>query len=702
MAWTRKFRSTRGANRWTEPVLISVLLLSVLAVLVDGAASSRGYTSAAATDPNIRSAHSDQSLYVGTPGTVAAATDATGGGWTVNDAGAINAVGAAVSYGSASGIHLNHPVVGMAPTPDGDGYWLAASDGGIFSFGDSQFYGSTGSLRLNRPIVGMAATPSGHGYWLVASDGGIFSFGDAEFYGSAGGVHLNQPVVGMAVTPDGGGYWLVASDGGIFTYGDAQFYGSAGGIHLNQPVVGMAVTPDGDGYWLVASDGGIFTYGDAQFYGSAADQDGPDAVSLVTNGSGYAVVSEDGQWTEFGPTGGGAVSGTSTPSTPSGASCIHAPRPAGDGAPMPCVVGNALVDAAAGTPLRLVGVDASGTEDACIQDGGNSYGPSDSTEAGAIASWHANVVRVPLNEDCWLGINGAPAQYSGAPYQAMIEQWVSDLNRAGLVVILDLHWSAPGSEPATEQWPMADADHSINFWSQVAARFAGDPSVIFDLFNEPMIGQGAPSATDWACWLKGCLTSFAPCPSGGCAPVTYETAGMQELVDAVREAGADQPLMIGGLDWSGDPCGINDAGGNGGTCQWLANEPSDPDHQIVASFHTYNWTGCATVDCWDADVAPVAERFPVVAGEIGESDCSANFINTFMEWADDHDVSYLAWSWQPPGPQDPTSCVVGTNESGGSNNLNLLASWDGTPNAFAPEGGAFARHLSDLAAGGGP
>ena len=42
-------------------------------------------------------------------------------------------------------IHLNKPIVGMAPTPDGDGYWLVASDGGIFAFGDAQFYGSTGS-----------------------------------------------------------------------------------------------------------------------------------------------------------------------------------------------------------------------------------------------------------------------------------------------------------------------------------------------------------------------------------------------------------------------------------------------------------------------------------------------------------------------------------------------------------------------------
>jgi hypothetical protein len=73
-----------------------------------------------------------------------------------------------------------------------------ASDGGIFAFGDAGFYGSAGGLDLNRPIVGMASTPAGHGYWLVASDGGIFAFGDAGFYGSAGGLDLTAPTVAIS------------------------------------------------------------------------------------------------------------------------------------------------------------------------------------------------------------------------------------------------------------------------------------------------------------------------------------------------------------------------------------------------------------------------------------------------------------------------------------------------------------------------
>ena len=165
------------------------------------------------------------------------------------------------------------------------GYWLVASDGGIFTYGDAQFYGSTGSIHLNKPIVGMAPTPDGGGYWLVASDGGIFAYGDAQFYGSTGSIHLNKPIVGMAPTPDGGGYWLVASDGGIFAYGDAQFYGSTG-AHPPQPAHrrhgGHARRPR-----LLVHRGRrrALQLRHAPFYGAANSQGLGNVVGMTTDGA---------------------------------------------------------------------------------------------------------------------------------------------------------------------------------------------------------------------------------------------------------------------------------------------------------------------------------------------------------------------------------------------------------------------------------
>jgi len=225
------------------------------------------------------------------------------GYWLTTSNGGIFAFGDAPSLGSAAGLTLGRPIVGMTSTTDRQGYWMVASDGGIFAFGDASFFGSTGALSLNKPIVGMAATPDGGGYWLVASDGGIFAFGDASFFGSTGSLSLNKPIVGMAATPDGAGYWLVASDGGIFAFGDASFFGSTGALTLNKPIVGMSATPDGAGYWLVASDGGIFAFGDSNFFGSTGGHhiNAPiTGVQSSPTGEGYWLVSQDGGIFAFG------------------------------------------------------------------------------------------------------------------------------------------------------------------------------------------------------------------------------------------------------------------------------------------------------------------------------------------------------------------------------------------------------------------
>jgi endoglucanase len=348
------------------------------------------------------------------------------------------------------------------------------------------------------------------------------------------------------------------------------------------------------------------------------------------------------------------------------------------------VVGNRLVDASSHT-VRLLGVNHSGQEFKCIQGGsagslgwGIFDGPTDLASVNAIASWHANTVRVPLNEDCWLGINGVNPSYSGAAYQAAIAGYVSTIHQAGLYVILDLHWNAPGTLAAAAQQPMPDADHAVDFWKSVAARFSSDPAVVFDLYNEPFLYGSYlqnSSADPWDCWLNGCginqyLTGGTPYTQS----YAWNAVGMQTLVNAVRSAGANNPIMVGGLDWANDLSG------------WLTHEPHDPNHAIVAAWHSYPGQGCSSMSCWTSVVAPVAAQVPVVTGETGDNvGSAATYVDSLLPWEDSQGISYLGWTWNTWG--DPANILITDYAGAPSNNYgqkfhDLLAG--SNPMATAP------------------
>jgi len=222
------------------------------------------------------------------------------GYWLAGADGGAFAFGVAPFHGSAGGLHLNSPVVGIAPGAR-KGYWLAGADGGVFTFGPP-FLGSLGGVHLNAPIVGIAATGDGAGYYLAGADGGVFAFGDARFEGSMGGTHLNAPIVGIAITPDSQGYYLVGADGGVFAFGDARFDGSMGATPLHQPMVGMAVDNATSGYWLVGADGGVFSFG-TPFLGSLGGVHLNAPVVGIASSSddlGYHLVAADGGVFAFG------------------------------------------------------------------------------------------------------------------------------------------------------------------------------------------------------------------------------------------------------------------------------------------------------------------------------------------------------------------------------------------------------------------
>ena len=386
------------------------------------------------------------------------------------------------------------------------------------------------------------------------------------------------------------------------------------------------------------------------------------------------------------------------------------------------ISGNHFVDGLNGTgkTIQLRGVNVSSSEYACAENYGYDDGDYTNATAAAIAAWGANAVRIPLNEDCWLDTNlPAGDPYGGVGYQQEIESFVAALNAHGIYAILDLHWTAPGNQTALEQQPMPDMDHSPAFWTSVATAFKSNPAVVFDLFNEPYDptdlrsgGDGnASDAVTWDCWESG----TKPDPVGGGAPpvpcytqayddsgnptTQYRIVGMQTLLDDIRNVGATQPIMVGGLDYADDLGDTNDA--NGGGQGWMQHAPDDPLNQEAASFHNYQGKGCDNQTCWDSTVKSVAAHVPVVTGEFAEDNylaagCNATpgastFDDRYMNWADTTGVSYLAWVWlvdDPPQPGDDACDRHG-----------LLSAYDGTP--VGPNGTAVHDHLTALAKGTG-
>ncbi len=307
------------------------------------------------------------------------------------------------------------------------------------------------------------------------------------------------------------------------------------------------------------------------------------------------------------------------------------------------VKGNQLVDGNGDTVL-LHGVNLSGTMWSCL-NGKAFASPIDDAALASMIAWHVNAVRIPMNEDCWLGINGAPTNVDA--YHAEIRDFVERLNALGIYVILDLHWNAPGTTLAhlgvgfEGEFEMADLNHAPAFWESVASYFKDDPAVLFDLFNEPF-------GISWSCWREGCH-----------APRGFQTAGMQRLVEAVRSTGATQPVMVAGLQRAS-------LAGE----EWLRNRPLDPAGQLVASIHAYGVLGG-----YPANIGVVAKQVPVVMSEIGEKDCADKALDNLLPWADSNGVSYLAWAW-----------YTGDCSKGPA----LISNYSGTP---TPYGIGFREHL---------
>jgi endoglucanase len=209
-----------------------------------------------------------------------------------------------------------------------------------------------------------------------------------------------------------------------------------------------------------------------------------------------------------------------------------------------------------------------------------------SIETG-LGDWKANCIRLCLREHFWIG-KGPYQNDGGMRYRQLVEDAINACAGRGAYIVLDLHdYRAPREKHAA-------------FWEDVAGRYKNHPAVIFELLNEP---HDIP----WEVWRNGGPVTDKKKNTDTLAEnqevlVSYNSIGMQKLVDVIRATGAKNLIIAGGLDWGYDLSGIlegfalSDPNGNG----------------IMYSSHVYPWKSD-----WQGKFLALAAKYPLFIGEVG-------------------------------------------------------------------------------------
>ena len=304
------------------------------------------------------------------------------------------------------------------------------------------------------------------------------------------------------------------------------------------------------------------------------------------------------------------------------------------------VVGNRLVTAQ-GRMVRLQGVNVPSLE---WSDGGDHLLQS---VAAATDGWHANAIRLPVSQDRWFG--QSPSQSDdGTAYRNLVDQVVRAASARGAYVILDLHWSDGGAwGRAMSQHEMPDLNSAF-FWQSAAKRYANDPAVLFDLYNEPR-------DVSWDVWKSGGVVTEKDDKG---VETTYKSPGMQKLVAIIRAEGAKNVIVAGGLDWAYDLSGIAHG--------YALADPTGSG--VMYATHIYPWKG-STHDNWDPHVTIIADKYPILVGEVGcEPDPKQEDPNVWapkiLAYISAHHLNWTAWCFHP------------------SASPRLLTDWNYTPTSY--------------------
>lgn len=351
--------------------------------------------------------------------------------------------------------------------------------------------------------------------------------------------------------------------------------------------------------------------------------------------------------------------------------------------------GNKLVNGANQT-VQLRGVNVMGFEYSAVQQFGSTYPQLVNNDWAVMKNWGVNAVRIPINESSWLGGNCVTADWTtGSPgyklisadpygdYRAVLKATVDRATAEGMYVILDLHLANPNDpsnaingvtrQCAIQQNVMADASNSITFWSQIATIYKTYPNVLFELFNEPYMTQWstltmtdaqASAALRDGTTVSGYAVSWQG-PETNISTHTWQSAGFQAMLTAVRDAGATNVVLVSAINYAGK------------LQNWYTYRPTDPAGQLAAAWHAYPAYGTT----WGTDAYKLpnygesayswaqgilSNNIPVVVTEYGDKSSNGTvgspYASTLLPRLDTMGISYFGWTFTVSG--EPSNALI--------------------------------------------
>ena len=285
-----------------------------------------------------------------------------------------------------------------------------------------------------------------------------------------------------------------------------------------------------------------------------------------------------------------------------------------------------------GNEVRLVGVNICSLE-------WNSKGDDVLKSTYEVfANWNCNLVRLPLSQDYWFGKVSnwsTPRPLDGGVlYQKTVDEVIELAFNFGKYIELDLHWSNAGVWGENiGQHNMPD-EYSLEFWLDVAKKYANHPAVLFNIYNEPY-------DVTWDVWKNGgVITEVFKKGTPDEKTLTYTAVGHQRFVDEIRATGANNIIFVGGIDWAYDLRGIN---GN----YALIDTPEG--NGIVYESHIYPWKEWNGKN-HDSRVLCIADKYPVMIGEIGIDPGGEwgaagrpTWLRDMLDWIDKNELHWAGW-----------------------------------------------------------